>query len=39
MISELTEAYCYEQYLPGLVAIRSDGGGESTVFGTMNSNN
>ncbi|MCT8945198.1 SMI1/KNR4 family protein [Shewanella putrefaciens] len=33
-ISELTEAYCYEQYLPGLVAIGSDGGGESIVFDT-----
>ncbi|WP_199405131.1 SMI1/KNR4 family protein [Corallincola holothuriorum] len=36
-ISELTDAYCYEQYLPGLVAIGSDGGGESIVFDTTHS--
>lgn len=36
-ISELTDAYCYEQCLPGLVAIGSDGGGESIVFDTTNS--
>jgi hypothetical protein len=38
-VSELTKAYCYEQYLPGLIAIGSDGGGESIVFDTTHSNN
>lgn len=38
-VSKLTEAYSYKLYLPGLIAIGSDGGGESIVFDTSKSKN